>query len=109
MEYYKCPVNFILEIVTKKTVPHIVASVLLTMVITVVLYVKAKITKQIDTLNSFNLIQNLFIGTSINPTLGPVNVKLALYRYSMLMTVSITLLLFNFNFDIHFYFFADFV
>jgi len=38
MDYYKCPINFILEIVTKKTVPHIVASVLYTSIFSIILF-----------------------------------------------------------------------
>jgi len=90
MDYYKCPINFVLEIVTKKTVPHIVASVLYTFIISITLFLKAKYINQIDNNSSFNFVQKLFIGTTINPTLGPINIKLALYRYSTLMTVSLT-------------------
>lgn len=87
MDYYKCPINFVLEIVTKKTVPHIVASVLYTFIISITLFLKAKYINQIDNNSSFNFVQKLFIGTTINPTLGPINIKLALYRYSTLMTI----------------------
>jgi len=88
MDYYKCPIKFIIEIVTKKTIPHVVASVLFAFIISIVLYAKANFTKQIDKLDNSNFIQKLFIGTTTNPTLGPINIKLALYRYSLLMTVS---------------------
>lgn len=88
MNYYKCPINFILEIVTKKTVPHVVASVLCTFIISIILYIKGKYTNQIDKFDSLNFVQKLFIGTTNNPTLGPINIKLAFYRYSILMTVS---------------------
>lgn len=88
MDYYNCPINFVLEIVTKKTVPHIVASVLYTFIISIILFIKAKYTNKIDN-SSFNFVQKLFIGTTINPTLGPINIKLAFCRYSTLMTVSL--------------------
>lgn len=87
MDYYKCPINFILEIVTKKTVPHIVASVLYALIFSIILFVKAKYLNQTDDCSSFNFVQKLFIGTTINPTLGPINIKLALCRYSSLMTI----------------------
>ncbi|CAI6367904.1 unnamed protein product [Macrosiphum euphorbiae] len=86
MDYYNCPINFVLEIVTKKTVPHIVASVLYTFIISIILFIKAKYTNKIDN-SSFNFVQKLFIGTTINPTLGPINIKLAFCRYSTLMTI----------------------
>lgn len=86
--YYLCPIHFIVEIVTKKTVPYIVSSVLNTLIILIVLYLKAKFSDKIDEFDSLNIVQKLFIGTTNNPTLGPINVKLALYRYSALMTVS---------------------
>ncbi|XP_060880374.1 delta(14)-sterol reductase LBR isoform X2 [Metopolophium dirhodum] len=86
MDYYKCPINFVLEIVTKKTVPHIVASVLYTFIISIILFIKAKYINQINN-SSFNFVQKLFIGTTINPTLGPINIKLAFCRYSTLMTI----------------------
>lgn len=85
--YYKCPINFILEIVTKKTVPHIVASVLYTFIISIILFIKVKYINKIDD-SSFNFVQKLFIGTTTNPTFGPINIKLAFFRYSTLMTVS---------------------
>jgi len=88
MDYYKCPIHFILEIVTKKTVPHIVASVLYALIFSIILLIKDKYTNQIDDCSSLNFVQKLFIGTKINPTLGPINIKLALSRYSTLMTVS---------------------
>lgn len=88
MDYNKCPVNFILEIVTKKTVPHIVSSALYAFIISIILFIKAKYIDQIDNKSSFNFVQKLFIGTTMNPTLGPINIKLAIYRYSALMTVS---------------------
>jgi len=88
MYYYKCPISFILEMVTKKTVPHIVASVLYAFIISIVLYIKAKYTNQTDAFDSFNFVQKWFIGTTNNPTLGPINIKLVLYRYSILLTVS---------------------
>ncbi|VVC32687.1 Ergosterol biosynthesis ERG4/ERG24 [Cinara cedri] len=87
MDYYKCPINFIIEIVTKKTVPYIVASVLYALLISIVLYLKTKFSNKVDECNSLNIVQKLFIGTTINPTLGPINIKLALYRYSALMTI----------------------
>jgi len=89
MDYYKCPVNFILEIVTKKTVPHIVSSVLYTFIISMILFIKAKYIDRLNNNSSFNFVQKLFIGTTMNPTLGPINIKLAIYRYSALMTVSL--------------------
>lgn len=89
MDYYKCPINFIVEIVTKKSVPFIVASVLYASLISVVLYLKAKFSNEIDNCDSLNVVQKLFIGTTHNPVLGPINIKLALYRYSALMTVSV--------------------
>lgn len=88
MGYFKCPINFIVEIVTKKTVPYIVSSVLYTLLISIVLYLKARFSDKIDEFDSLNIVQKLFIGTTNNPTLGPINIKLALYRYSALMTVS---------------------
>lgn len=88
MDYYKCPINFIIEIVTKKTVPHIVASVLYTFIFSIILFMKAKYIDKINDDSSFNFVQKLFTGTTINPTLGPINIKLAFYRYSSLMTVS---------------------
>lgn len=88
MDYYKCPIHFILEIIIKKTVPHIIVSVLCAFIISLVLYGKAKLTKQINELDSLNFLQKWFIGTTNYSTLGPINIKLALYRYSMLMTVS---------------------
>ncbi|CAH1714152.1 unnamed protein product [Aphis gossypii] len=95
MDYYKCPINFILEIVTKKTVPHVVASVLCTFIISIILYIKAKYTNQIDKFDSLNFVQKLFIGTTNNPTLGPINIKLAFYRYSILMTILFNALVIN--------------
>lgn len=89
MDYFKCPINFILEIVTKKTIPHVIVSVLCALFISIMLYVKAKLTNQINELNSSNFLQKWFIGTTNYSTLGPINIKLALYRYSMLMTVSL--------------------
>ncbi|XP_015374475.1 PREDICTED: lamin-B receptor [Diuraphis noxia] len=87
MDYYKCPINFILEMVTKKTVPHIVASVLYTSIFSIILFIKAKYIDKINDNSSFNFIQKLFTGTIINPTLGPINIKLAFCRYSSLMTI----------------------
>lgn len=84
MQYYDCPIKFILEIVIKKTVPHIVATVLFALVLSIVLSVKYR--KNFS--GSQNFFQKFFIGTSMNPTLGPIDVKLSLYRYSFLMTVS---------------------
>lgn len=111
MDYYKCPINFILEIVTKKTVPHVVASFLYTFIISIILYTKAKYTNQIDKFNSLNFVQKLFIGTTNNPTLGPINIKMAFYRYSILMTVSFHLKIKHFtllnSYNCHF--FADFI
>uniref|UniRef100_A0A2S2NHJ1 Lamin-B receptor n=1 Tax=Schizaphis graminum TaxID=13262 RepID=A0A2S2NHJ1_SCHGA len=95
MDYYKCPIHFILEIVTKKTVPHIVASVLYTFIISLILYIKGKYTNQIDKFDSLNFVQKLFIGTTNNPTLGPINIKLAFYRYSILMTILFNSLVIN--------------
>lgn len=74
--------------VTKKTVPHIVASVLFALIISTVLYITAKLKNQINKSSSLNSFQNFFLGTTVNPTLGPVNIKLALYRYSFLSTVN---------------------
>lgn len=88
LEYFKCPIKFILDMVTKKTVPHIVASVLFALIISTVLYIIAKLKNQINKSSSLNSFQNFFLGTTVNPTLGPVNVKLALYRYSVSLTVS---------------------
>lgn len=87
LEYYKLPIKFILDIVTKKTVPHIVASVLFALIISVVLYITAKLKNQINKSSSLNIFQNFFLGATVNPTLGPVNIKLALYRYSFLLTI----------------------
>lgn len=69
------------------------ASVLCAFIISLALYIKSKYTSLQDvnnkqTTNSLNVIQKLFIGTTSNPTLGPINIKLALYRYSLLLTVS---------------------
>lgn len=88
MHYYKLPINFIQDMVTKKSVPHIVASVLCAFIISIVLYIKAKYSNQIIKFDSLNIVQKLFVGTSSNPTLGPINVKLVFYRYSLLLTVS---------------------
>lgn len=85
MRYYKFSLDFILEIVIKKSVPHIVASVLFALIVSTALYLKPKFSNRND---SLNFIQQFFIGRSSNPTLGPMNLKLALYRYSNLMTVS---------------------
>lgn len=88
MHYYKYPINFIVEIVTKRTVPHVVISVLFTLIISIISYLKSKYTNQIYRHDSSNLVQKLFIGTTNNPTLGSINIKLTLYKYAALMTVS---------------------
>lgn len=88
MDYYKFPLNFILEIITKKTVPYVMASVLNALIISIVLFIKAKYTKQKVKYFIPNSILRFFIGTTSYSTLGPINVKLALYRYSWLLTVS---------------------
>lgn len=88
LQYYKFPLNFILDMMIKKTVPHIMASVLLTLIISFALCLKENFKNQNNKFDFLNYVQTFFIGTSINPTLGPLNLKLALYRYSFLMTVS---------------------
>lgn len=88
MDFYKFPINFIVEIVTKRTVPHVVASVLFTLIISIVLYMKSKYTNQMNRYDTLNFVQKLFIGTTNNPTFGSINIKLALCRYAALMTVS---------------------
>jgi len=88
MDYYKCPINFILEMVTKKTVPHVVASVLYTSIFSIILFIKSKYIDKFNDRSSFNILQKLFIGTTTYPTLWLINIKLAFYRYSILMTVS---------------------
>lgn len=91
MNYYKLPLNFIQEIATKKSVPHIVASVLCTFIISIALYIKSKyasVQNVHQQSTSLNVVQKFFIGTTSNPTFGPINIKLALYRYSFLLTVS---------------------
>lgn len=89
MYYYKLPITFINDIVTKKSVPHVVASVVCAFIISIVLNIKARFTKQTISSDTSNIIQQLFVGTTSNPTLGPINIKLALYRYSLLLTVSL--------------------
>jgi len=87
MEYYNYQIYFILEVVNKRVVPHIVVSVLFALFISIVLFVAAKMTKQTNKSDSLNFFQKFFIGTIYNPTLGQINLKLTLYRYSTLMTV----------------------
>lgn len=89
MNYYKCPIYYIVEIITKKTVPYIVTSVLYSLLISIVLYLKENFSNKIDELDSLNIVQKLFIGTTDNPTFGLINIKLFLYRYSSIMTVSV--------------------
>lgn len=89
MHYYKCPLNYILEMATKKSVPFVVVSVLIALILAILLFLKNKYSKQTDhENNSLNFLQKIFVGTSDNPTIKFVNVKLALFRYSILMTVS---------------------
>lgn len=88
LEYYKISIKFIHEMVTKKNLPHVAASIFYTFIILIVVYVTEKLKKQISVSGNLNWFQTFFIGASLNPTLGPINIKLALYRYSFLLTVS---------------------
>lgn len=89
MNYYKFPIHLILEMMAKKTVPFVVASVLYAFIISLVLFIKAKYTTLKIKYFVTNSVLRFFIGTTSYSTLGPINIKLALYRYSWLLTVII--------------------
>ncbi|XP_050534933.1 delta(14)-sterol reductase TM7SF2-like [Daktulosphaira vitifoliae] len=81
MIYFNCPLNVILDIVSKKTVPHVVASTLIALVVSIIIYIKEQ------KVGSKSFLSKFLNGNSNNPTVGPLNVKLTLYRYSILLTV----------------------
>lgn len=65
LKHYKISIEFILEMVIKKNVPHIVASTLFCFIILTVIYVTNKLEKQISESKNLNIFQ--IFGTSLNP------------------------------------------
>ncbi|XP_025416427.1 lamin-B receptor isoform X2 [Sipha flava] len=87
MNYYQVPIHLILEMIAKKTVPYVVASVLYAFILSLVMFIKAKYIKLKIKYYITNSVLRFFNGTTSYSTLGPINVKLALYKYSWLLTI----------------------
>ncbi|XP_050436092.1 delta(14)-sterol reductase LBR-like [Adelges cooleyi] len=85
MVYTKCPIISVLKTITIRTVPNVVVSTFCALFLSIVLTVKSKfINRAVDYKGFYYTLLN---GTNNNNTLGPINVKLTLYRYSALMTI----------------------
>jgi hypothetical protein len=110
MNYYQVPIHLILEMIAKKTVPYVVASVLYAFILSLVMFIKAKYIKLKIKYYITNSVLRLFNGTTSYSTLGPINVKLALYKYSWLLTVIFFFLIYFIYLFIYFFiFFVDFI